>query len=186
MPTAILSPEQEQNLCQDYVAGQNYATLQNKYGVSTTQFYRVLKKYKVSAKSTLVDFGPDDLFKTRYTTLSKGELELLYGTAFANIAAKASRLGIKRTKDLIVYKRKKLEISDELIVKMYTEDKLSSQEIARRCAVQSGHHIRDILHKHGVSVRGPSETSRDYKLDETFFETIDTEAKAYFLGWLGH
>lgn len=40
--------------------------------------------------------------------------------------------------------------------------------------------VRWLLEKHGVEIR----ELRQYELDETFFEKIDTEAKAYFFGWM--
>ena len=44
--------------------------------------------------------------------------------------------------------------------------------------------IGRLLHKHGVRVRTNGEVHRKYFFNESFFDIIDTEEKAYFLGLL--
>lgn len=44
--------------------------------------------------------------------------------------------------------------------------------------------VKYILKEAGIVLRNSSESSRKYKINETFFDVIDTEEKAYFLGFL--
>ena len=176
----FLTNEQETNLCSDYKNGIGFNELKQKYTTSTTQVYRLLKKYDIKPTRTLINFGPDDEFKTNYTTLTKEQLVLLYNTAYPNIKAKAARLGVKRPKDLVQFKHRDTSL-DAQIISLYKDQKLSSTEIANRCGLKS-RHIRNILEMNGVDRREASEYVRIYELDQNFFETIDTEEKAYFLG----
>lgn len=58
----------------------------------------------------------------------------------------------------------------------------SSQKIAIKCGI-SRQRIDKILKDHGVKKR-KRQDYRTYSLDDTFFERIDLETKAYFLGFL--
>lgn len=44
--------------------------------------------------------------------------------------------------------------------------------------------ILNTLRKIGVFIRGPAINSRKYPINENFFDSIDTQEKAYFLGYL--
>lgn len=68
------------------------------------------------------------------------------------------------------------------IVKMYT-DGMSLRDIAdstKHCKA----FISKVLKKEGVEMRKTSTTSRKYYHDEDFFEEINNEAKAYWLGFI--
>jgi len=65
---------------------------------------------------------------------------------------------------------------------LYSQGK-NSCEIARLMGVSKSY-ILKILHKHGAKMRNRSESKRQYKIDETFFDRIDTQEKAYVLGFL--
>lgn len=76
----------------------------------------------------------------------------------------------------------KLSITKDEMKEFYLSGK-TMQEIAdiANCNVTN---IRSHLNRMGVKSRSISETKRKYPLDETYFEKIDTEEKAYFLGFL--
>lgn len=59
----------------------------------------------------------------------------------------------------------------------------SAKEAAAQfgCAQQT---CLNILRRHGIAARKTSETSRRYRLDESFFDWINSEAKAYWLGFV--
>jgi hypothetical protein len=44
--------------------------------------------------------------------------------------------------------------------------------------------VNALLRRHGYKAKPQSELQRKYNIDETFFDVIDTEEKAYFLGFL--
>lgn len=48
----------------------------------------------------------------------------------------------------------------------------------------SNNAINALLRRHGYEAKSQSELQRKYDIDETFFDVIDTEEKAYFLGIL--
>lgn len=45
--------------------------------------------------------------------------------------------------------------------------------------------VSNILNRYGVAMRSASEVNTIYDLNEKYFETIDTETKAYWLGFIG-
>jgi hypothetical protein len=79
--------------------------------------------------------------------------------------------------------RKKIQISDEpKIIEMY-QDGMSAPEIAEQYGVQHTMILR-YLEKNGIDRRSAEEAHRIYPIHEDFFDVIDTQEKAYFLGFL--
>lgn len=71
----------------------------------------------------------------------------------------------------------------DTIKTLYYEDKLSATAISKRYKV-SHTAILDLLERHGFKRRHQSEIGHLYSLKDDFFDIIDTEAKAYWLGFL--
>ena len=79
--------------------------------------------------------------------------------------------------------RKKIQITDEpKIVEMYQQG-LSAPEIAEHFNVAHTLILR-YLEKNGIDRRSAEECHRIYPIREDFFDVIDTQEKAYFLGFL--
>lgn len=79
--------------------------------------------------------------------------------------------------------RKKIQISDEIkIVEMYQQG-MSAPEIAEQFNVAHTLILR-YLEKSGINRRSAEECHRIYSISEDFFDVIDTQEKAYFLGFL--
>lgn len=76
--------------------------------------------------------------------------------------------------------KNKITNHDE-IIRLY-QDGLSSWEVARLANCSQNSVLR-ILKDYGIKSK-PSSSYRKYNFDTTYFETIDTEDKAYFLGLL--
>jgi hypothetical protein len=72
---------------------------------------------------------------------------------------------------------------EEIILKEYVENKKSKLSIMREYGFSS-YKIKNVLRKNGVKTRDNSFNSRKYNMDEDFFEVIDTEDKAYWLGFI--
>ena len=70
----------------------------------------------------------------------------------------------------------------EDIKKLYLEENISSSRIAKIFGVKR-HQINYILTKNGIA-KTVSEARRKYKINEHYFDTIDTPNKAYVLGFL--
>ncbi len=80
-------------------------------------------------------------------------------------------------------KRFGLDEYKEEIIKMYIEDKFSCEKIAKVYnASLSG--IYDALKRWNVNTRDLSRSHRIYRVDENYFDVIDTEEKAYWLGFI--
>lgn len=90
---------------------------------------------------------------------------------------------IIRRHDSTLTKTKKInnEIKQQ-IVKMYQEG-ISSEAIAKKYNINASTVCR-ILKKLNIKLRSSEENKRKYKINTNFFEKIDNEAKAYFLGFL--
>ena len=70
----------------------------------------------------------------------------------------------------------------ELFTK-YETGKFTAVDLAKEYPVSSTA-INGLLRRHGYKAKSQSELQRKYNIDETFFDVIDTEEKAYFLGFL--
>src|SRR6266699_1986534 len=82
-------------------------------------------------------------------------------------------------------KRKTAIVSEDQIDQMVAEymNGISSEVIAEKMGL-NGSTIRRKLENRGVAIRPATQNKRRYKINESFFNTIDTEAKAYFLGFM--
>lgn len=83
-------------------------------------------------------------------------------------------------------KQKEHFLSDEvnnLICKLYVDENMSIKEISERLNVDV-RSVKRALHKNNIKLRTLSESLRQYSLDETYFDNIDTQNKAYILGFL--
>ena len=71
----------------------------------------------------------------------------------------------------------------ENIIKLYEEENKSIKDIGKlyRCNEKL---IRKILKKNNVSIRKGRHYNKIYHINDTFFDIIDTEEKAYILGFL--
>jgi transposase-like protein len=79
--------------------------------------------------------------------------------------------------------RKKIQISDEpKIAEMYQQG-MSAPEIAEQFGVAHTLILR-YLKKSGINRRSAEECHRIYPIREDFFDNIDSQEKAYFLGFL--
>ncbi len=70
----------------------------------------------------------------------------------------------------------------ELFTK-YETGKFTAVDLAKEYPISSTA-ISALLKRHGYKAKSQSELQRKYNIDETFFDVIDTEEKAYFLGFL--
>lgn len=75
-----------------------------------------------------------------------------------------------------------MEIEDK-IVKMYTEDKISGCKISKELDI-SLYTVYSVLESKNIKRRSNSINSKKYKCNDNFFNIIDTEEKAYWLGFM--
>lgn len=74
------------------------------------------------------------------------------------------------------------EVNEKLIIKMYL-DGISGHKIAASIGLKP-HQVYYILKKNNIESRDNSINSKRFQFNENFFETIDSEPKAYWLGFL--
>lgn len=82
----------------------------------------------------------------------------------------------------MVQKKKFTDDDIKSIIKQYTEG-VSQRKLAKQFLVDSSV-IRRVLKENGVVIRGVSSNGKLYSWNDNYFETIDTEDKAYWLGFL--
>lgn len=83
--------------------------------------------------------------------------------------------GIKTNKDL--------DLDIDEIKKLYQDDNFSTVRIAEIMEVHPTT-INQRLKNAGLDVRSREDCARKYKFDESYFDSIDSEKKAYWLGFL--
>ena len=72
----------------------------------------------------------------------------------------------------------------EMVKNYQDNEKITCQDLATKFGISKVGAI-GILRRNGIKIRNnQSDLQRRHSLDESFFEKIDTENKAYFLGWL--
>lgn len=85
---------------------------------------------------------------------------------------------------------KPIEIDKQDLYDLYVIQEMSTKDIAKIYSTTSKT-IRLRLHKYGFEVRQSTTINRKYKINENYFDSIDTQNKAYVLGllcadgWLG-
>lgn len=90
---------------------------------------------------------------------------------------------LKKNNIKIRPKIQKISKEDKInIIKLY-QDGLSTPKIASKYKVTHTIIVR-ILKQNNIKARDESECHRKYKINEHFFDNIDSEEKAYFLGFL--
>lgn len=78
---------------------------------------------------------------------------------------------------------RRLNIDKEKLKEMYIDKNKSIYQIAKKYGI-SGESVCRLLNKKGIKIRDASHRMQKYKINENFFENINSEEKAYWLGFL--
>lgn len=126
-------------------------------------------------------FSINEMTNDYLNRIPKEDIEMKYNLKFETFRVKMNRLGIKRglPKE---FKKQKLKVKHADIIKMYVDGN-SMDKIAELVGC-SARNIINILAKNNIQSRSHSKAGQKYEINEDFFESIDTEEKAYFLGML--
>lgn len=121
-------------------------------------------------------------FKIRVVKLycrgkSRKEISELVGKSLPIINAIISHYLVERNANWVVSER-----FERKVVYLYTKTHVGCTKIAQYLGITESLVCR-ILKRNNIEIRRP-ESYRVYKLNEDYFETIDTEDKAYWLGFL--
>jgi hypothetical protein len=161
-----------------------YDDIPKKHDIGVGTFLQLLKKYDIQR---CTHFTETELKQVALDLprLTQEEIQKKY-----NIAERALQFTVRQyNKNLkypagtLIFKEYPLPYTIDEIKCMYEKDKLDSSAIAERCGICDSKFIRKALKKAGCRVRTLHEANLTYELDEHYFDTIDTQNKAYLLGF---
>jgi hypothetical protein len=121
----------------------------------------------------------NDIIRLYQAGKTPAQLATQFGIMNNSVTRLLRKRGIPRTQLIKFYRSQQ---SDQIIVNEYISGE--SSEVLAEKHNTGGNTIRRILKENGVKIRPSTENKRKYKINQDFFETIDTEEKAYFLGLL--
>jgi transcriptional regulator with XRE-family HTH domain len=174
-----LSPEQEAELCRRYSEGEKPKALSRAFGVSVSGLVKILARN-----------GVDRRYWKPVSTSQAAEICRRYesGDEIAEIAADAginltSIYGVLQRNGIQARRNDGMPEAQQLeVCRRYLAGE-STYALAREFGVSDGT-IGKVLTQRGVQKRTASEVHRRYSCDHSFFDTIDTEVKAYWLGFV--
>lgn len=114
-----------------------------------------------------------DLYRQGASSNEIGKSFGITGTQVLNVLQKN---GVERRKGILAGKEAE-------IVYMYTIEDQDIVTISEKYGVNNTS-IHRLLLRGGIPIKDASDSRRKYEIDTTYFEKIDTEDKAYFLGLL--
>jgi predicted DNA-binding protein YlxM (UPF0122 family) len=132
---------------------------------------------KTNNKTVLSKKQKEQIIELYCQNISPTKIGEMFNIKRDSVTRIAKKAGINTTP------KKKLSDQDvENICKLYV-DGLSTQKLADKFKV-SATIISKYLKRNNIKIRDMSECHRIYPINEDFFDVIDTEEKAYFLGFL--
>lgn len=126
---------------------------------------------KIDFSETFLNSFQKDYYKNSWKELSEK-----YKISYNNISFLIKKLNLKKETKIYF-------LNESKIIDQYLNDHKTYNELANiyKCSTIV---IRKILDKNNIQRRERGVLKRKYTLDESYFDIIDTEDKAYFLGFL--
>lgn len=169
------------NAIEDYKKLQNLDAVCRKYPFSTVYLRKILKRYGIPIKSNLISDEEKEniilLYTTKYKNIEEVSLISKKDPKTISEILKDNGISVDRSRGSVIRDDQYATIYD-----MYYNKKLKIEEIGRAFGVSRSAVINFLRRKSHI-IRKRKDYHK-YPLDESFFEVIDTEAKAYFLGLL--
>lgn len=188
-----INDDVRKNVALEYANGTSVMLLKEKYNLGNSTIYRILKENNIAC--TRVE-TPKEYKQTVVTKMSKEQRDEIVsryqnGEYIKEIAKDLKITKVTVTKVLkasgVEIKRfiRKSQFSDEEIKKMYElyNSGLTLDDLGRKYNVDASE-ISFLFNKFGFKRRDNSHSKRKYTLNENYFDVIDTQNKAYFLGLL--
>lgn len=173
--------EFENKLIHDYKTGLTTQNLEEKYNVSKTYVCRLFARRGVEPHSlrALTDekeLEAVNLYQNTDTPANKiaEQFDVTSGTLYNIIKKREIPLRKNNISPLVGMEK---EITD-----LYNLGE-SAKKIAERLNSNTST-IEKILNRNNTTMRDASHSKQIYKINESYFDSIDTEDKAYFLGFL--
>jgi DNA-binding XRE family transcriptional regulator/transposase len=178
-----LTPDQEAEICQRYEAGENVPALAKTYDVPASTLYELLKRRNIPRRSnrSLSDEQEAEVC-VRYQA---GERADVICEDFS-INKSTVRQILKRNGVPMTGKGgppRKFSASQEAEMCRRYEAGENAYGLARDFGTNRTT-VCQVLERHGVPRRSVSEAKRIYSCDHSFFQRIDSEPKAYWLGFI--
>ena len=106
-----------------------------------------------------------------------------YKSISVDTGISASQIGrIIRSSGISIRSTKTSSSDEAIIIEMYNQG-VSSENIAKELSIDSSTVCR-ILSRNNIEIKGAKHYNRKFELDEHILDIIDTEEKAYFLGFM--
>ena len=173
----IFSPEQELIIAQRYLTEQT-KLLAEEYGVSSSTIVNIARRNGITFSK-----------KKAATNLDKKTFQSLMdkGNSFSDIAkmyhvSKTTISKIAKKYNIPIKPKKLTEEEKQYIGTQYHNLNTSVKELAEQFNV-SWQYITAIMEKYGENT-GERRGNRRYKKDDNYFSAINSEEKAYWLGFL--
>ncbi len=179
-----LTERQKSEIIERYGKGENIYQLAEDFPISAQCIWKLLSRSGLVRSRRTTEGQKQEIVK-RY---GEGESTTHIADALGLCQPTVSK--ILKENDIVIrgdidgtkYKHKLSETQKLDIVKRY-ENGESTHELAERFSV-SQRSIWGLLKRRNVQMRDSSEAGRIYDCDHNYFENIDTEEKAYWLGFL--
>src|SRR5947209_1873680 len=191
MPSRV-PRETEDAMIAAYLDGATQEEVAAQFGCSRDTCIRVLQRRGIKARSISEAMTASD--KVRRTPKELEDAMVAAYLAGATLEQAAAQFGYSATACQTALKRRGItprtlsEASriprehEDIIIELYLAG-VTLEEAAARFGYSPGTVI-NVLKRRAITRRSLSEAQRRYAVDESFFDYIDTEDKAYWLGFL--
>lgn len=162
----------------------NPKELENKYCIDYDYIRRFCSKQGIKSKKNRVVrmWTPEEIIQFsndwKENILTMEELEIKYKRNKNSLCCKAQELKIKRTTNVA-----KLCAKDIIDICTNYKNGINSYTLSKQYNVSQSS-ILTILRNNSIDIRDISHCKRSYKVNENYFDRIDDEHKAYWLGFL--
>jgi DNA-binding XRE family transcriptional regulator len=177
------TPHQEVEICQRYEAGENVPTLAKTYNVPAPTLYELLKRRNIPRRSSRsLSSEQEAEVCARYQAGERADVicedfSIDKGTVWQIL----KRNGVPRTGKGAP--PRKFSASQEADICRRYEAGENAYVLARDFGTNPTT-VCQVLERHCVPRRSVSEARRIYSCDHSFFQQIDSETKAYWLGFI--
>lgn len=174
------SDEETQNIIERYAKGESSVIIGNSFGCSYPVILRCLQNQGLLLKKTR-DRIAKEHEQDILTLYDSGKNSDEVGRVFGYSGDTVKRI-VREAGKLRKCGNQIQPIDENSICTEYLNG-YNPKYIGKRYG-RTDESIRDILKRNSIDLRGVQDVNRKYHFDEHFFDNVDTEDKAYFLGLL--
>jgi DNA invertase Pin-like site-specific DNA recombinase len=169
-------------IVEDYIQGHSGKSISKKYDISETTVYRILDNQNVIRRDSGIVFTEEQvqdiisLYENGFSMITIGKRFGVSKTAVKRVLLNNS-IRIKESKE---YKK---NWDDDVIAKIITDYKLElpTTSILNNYNISAAN-LRYVIRKNKIQQRNASQSARQYRINENYFNVVDDRNKAYILG----